>query len=202
VGGDFYDLFESGSTWTAVIGDVSGKGAQAAALTTLVRHTARAFAPQGPTTAVREVNRAILREHRSDTFATLCVVSLNPRDGGVDARIAVAGHPPPLIVRHDGVVDSIPPTGPLTGVFEQIEVSESHLELATGETLFLYTDGLIEGRSKEHGVFGEERLRRALAETSGASLGEEIDAVFDRAERFAPGFPADDVAILAIRPTR
>ena len=201
VGGDFYDLFESGSAWTAVIGDVSGKGAPAAALTTLVRHTVRAFAEEGPAKAVREVNRALLRENRPETFATLCVATLARRGQVVEVRIAVAGHPPPLIVRA-GAVDSIPPTAPLAGVMEEVEVGESTLALAAGETLFLYTDGLIEGRNQQAGVFGEERLRQALAEAAGSSLTEMIDAVLDRAERFAPGFPADDVAILVIRPHR
>ncbi len=203
VGGDFYDLFENGASrsWTAAIGDVSGKGAPAAALTALVRHTIRAFAEQGPATAVMEVNRAILREERAGTFATLCAATLSrTRSGGLEIAISVAGHPPPLVVRGSGEVQPIAPNAPLAGVMDEIDATTTELTLEPGDTLFLFTDGLTEARTQESGLFGEERLREALGELAGEPPEALVAAVLERAAEFAPGFPDDDVAILAIRP--
>ena len=199
VGGDFYDLFETEDHWTAMIGDVSGKGARAAALTALVRHTARGVADRGPEGAARAVNDAVRRETAAGTFATACIAALRPSPGGVDLAIVVAGHPPPLIVRNDGTVDQIKPNAPLVGVLDEIDVAESRERLASGETLFLYTDGLIEARRRGAEPLGEDRLRAALAETRGASPREMVRRALDLAAGYSPDFPQDDVAILAIR---
>jgi serine phosphatase RsbU (regulator of sigma subunit)/CHASE1-domain containing sensor protein len=199
VGGDFYDLFATGETWTAMIGDVSGKGARAAALTSLVRHTARGVADRGPVRAVEQVNEAVRRETEAGTFATLCVGSLRPGADGVDVAMVVAGHPPPLIARADGAIEPIQPTGPLVGVLDDIEVGETRLKLGPGETLFLYTDGLFEARPRGGEPLGEEGLRAALAEARGRPPREILKDVLARAAAHARDFPQDDVAILAIR---
>ncbi len=88
VGGDFYDLFATGERWTAMIGDVSGSGAQAASMTALIRHTARAVADRGPAEAIREVSDALRVETESGTFATMCLGSLDPTDGLESDRVA------------------------------------------------------------------------------------------------------------------
>ena len=199
VGGDFYDLFETGDRWTAMIGDVSGKGAQAAALTALVRHTARGVADRGPIEALRAVNHAVLRETAPGTFATLCIGSLEPGPEGVEIAVVVAGHPPPLVARSDGAIESIQPTAPLVGVMDEIEVAETRLRLAAGETLVLYTDGLIEARRRGEAPLGEDRLRAVVAEARGGTPREIVSAALDRAAEHSPDFPQDDVAILAIR---
>jgi serine phosphatase RsbU (regulator of sigma subunit) len=199
VGGDFYDLFATGDRWTALIGDVSGKGAQAASLTALVRHTARAVADRGPAEAVREVNEAVRTETSPGTFATMCLGSLRPTSEGVEIEIVVAGHPPPLVVRANAAVAPVQPTAPLVGVLEQIEVGTAAVRLEPGETLFLYTDGLIEARRRGGQALGEDRLRATLAEARGVSLRELISVALAKAREFSPDFPQDDVAILAIR---
>ena len=199
VGGDFYDLFATDDHWTAVIGDVSGKGAQAASLTALVRHTARAVADRGPEEAIREINDAVRAETRPGTFATMCLASLRPRPDGVEFSVVVAGHPRPFILRAGGVVESIQPTAPLVGVFEEIGVREVWARLAPGETLFLYTDGLTEARRRGGEELGEERLRATLAEANGSRPEDLIDAALARAREFSPDFPQDDVAILVLR---
>jgi serine phosphatase RsbU (regulator of sigma subunit) len=199
VGGDFYDLFETGDHWTAMIGDVSGKGAQAAALTALVRHTARGVADRGPTQAIRDVNDAVRRETRPGTFATVCIGSLTPGADGVDVALVVAGHPPPLIARGDGAIEPVQPTAPLVGVLEEIDVGEATVRLAPGETLFLYTDGLIEARRRGEEPFGEARLRGTIAGARRGTPREIVSAALDRAAEHSPDFPQDDVAILAIR---
>lgn len=199
VGGDFYDLFRTGRRWTAVIGDVSGKGADAAALTALVRHTARAFAEEGPGAAIEEVNRAIRGETGAGTFATMCICSLDPTPQGTTMSIAVAGHPPPVIARADGTTDAIAPTAPLVGVVEEPRVSETQERLDPGETLLLYTDGLIEAHGPDGGILGEDRVRAAVAAARDLEVDELIEELLARATEFAPNFPQDDVAILALR---
>jgi serine phosphatase RsbU (regulator of sigma subunit)/CHASE1-domain containing sensor protein len=199
VGGDFYDLFETGDHWTAMIGDVSGKGARAAALTALVRHTARGIADRGPVGATRAVNDAVRRETPAGTFATACIASLRPTPAGIDVGIVVAGHPPPFIVRNGGAIEPIQPSGPLVGVLDEVEMSESRVRLAPGETLFLYTDGLIEARRRGAEPLGEDRLRAALAEARDTSPREMVRRALALAAEYSADFPQDDVAILAIR---
>ena len=199
VGGDFYDLFETGDTWTAMIGDVSGKGAEAAALTSLVRHTARGVADRGPAEATLAVNRAVLRETEPGTFATLCIGSLRPGPEGVEISIVVAGHPPPLIARASGAIEAVDSTAPLIGVLDAIEATETRVHLARGETMVLYTDGLFEARRRGEEPLGEGRLRAAIAEARSGDPRELVAAALERAAAHTPDFPQDDVAILAIR---
>ncbi|MGI8460046.1 MAG: PP2C family protein-serine/threonine phosphatase [Solirubrobacterales bacterium] len=201
VGGDFYDLFATGESWTAVIGDVSGKGAKAAALTALVRHTARAFAERGPAAAVEQVDRAIWREGKREMFATLVVASLERTTAALEIEVVVAGHPPPFVIRSDGTVSSVQTTAPLVGAIDAIEVGQVSLEIAVGETLLLYTDGLTEARGPSQGRFGEDGVRQVIKTLAGAAPEQLIDGVLARAREFSPDFPEDDVAILAIRAT-
>jgi serine phosphatase RsbU (regulator of sigma subunit)/CHASE1-domain containing sensor protein len=199
VGGDFYDLFATDGVWTAMIGDVSGKGAQAASLTALVRHTARAVADRGPAAAVAGINEAVERETKPGTFATLCLANLDPSADGTELTIVVAGHPPPLLVRPGGVVEPIQPTSPLVGVEPHIEPREAHARLAPGEALFLYTDGLIEARRRGGKPLGEAGLRRTLAAIRSADPDELIGAALEAARAISADFPQDDVAMLALR---
>ena len=199
VGGDFYDLYPTGDTWTAMIGDVSGKGAKAASLTALIRHTARAVAERGPAAAVAELNRAVERDTAPDTFATLCLASLAPGPDGVEVAIVVAGHPPPLLVRAGGVVEPIQPTAPLVGVMAEVDPREAHARLTPGDALFLYTDGLTEARRRGGKPLGERGLRDAVTTAPSADPDDLIGAALERARSISPDFPQDDVAILAIR---
>ena len=115
VGGDFYDLFEAGDRWVAVVGDVCGKGPEAAALTALVRHTLRATARLGPEEAVLSVHEAI-QASGENTYCTLACAELRRDATGLIARVTTAGHPEPRVVSRDGAVERLEVTGPLVGV--------------------------------------------------------------------------------------
>ena len=155
--------------------------------------------PAKAAAAIREVNDALRAETGPGMFATICLGSLEPMDAGIEIRIVVAGHPSPLLVRASGAVERIEQTAPLIGEFEEIDVREASARLAPGETLFLYTDGLIEARRPGGPPLGEDRLRATLAEARGAAPRQLIAVALDRAREHSPDFPQDDVAILAIR---
>ncbi|HYF46952.1 MAG TPA: SpoIIE family protein phosphatase, partial [Acidimicrobiales bacterium] len=163
VGGDFYDLFQADDgTWYALVGDVCGTGAEAAAITSQVRYTARALASRvdGPAELLDEVNAALL--HRDDTrFCTALVVRLCLGDGGVEATLSSGGHPPAVLVSREGtrLVDC---SGTLLGVYPDTRHEEVHLLLRPGEALAMYTDGVTETRDAEGRLLGEERLVEVL----------------------------------------
>jgi serine phosphatase RsbU (regulator of sigma subunit) len=201
VGGDFYDVFAIGEgCWAAVVGDVCGKGASAAALTALSRHTVRAAAryENGPVNVLRALNRAIAEQSPELMFCTAALVWLETRDGGATARVALGGHLPPLVVRAGGAVGAVSPPGALLGVFESIDVFEERIELGRGDALVLYTDGVTEAGAPE-APLGEERL----AELLGAHADEHADEIAGAIESLVAavdnGVPRDDLAVLVLR---
>jgi PAS domain S-box-containing protein len=206
VGGDFYDLFSTGSReWAVVIGDVIGKGARAAALTGLARHTIRAVATmkQSPSFILSRLNDAIMREgEREDDqmlkFCTVCYALLRPGLGRARLTVSSGGHPLPYVVRAEGCVERVGSPGLLLGVFPDADVTEREVELTAGDAIVFYTDGVTEGRREDKEAFGDSRLR-ALLETCGG-LGAEETA--DRIERavmeYSPGRRLDDVAVLVL----
>ena len=132
VGGDFYDLFpvDGGRGWAAVLGDVCGKGTEAAALTALARHTLRAESDEvSPAEVLGRLNRAILREGTDSRFLTATYAWLRHENGAVDVRLARGGHPPSLLVRADGSVETLCPAGPLLGIMDDIRFAESGFAL-------------------------------------------------------------------------
>lgn len=198
IGGDFYDLFEVSGRWMAVVGDVCGKGPEAAALTALVRHTLRATAQLGPEAAVRRVHEAIVASGEN-TYCTLCCAELRASPGGgLTARVATAGHPEPRVVDREGSVRRLDVTGPLVGVLERPVFGAQEVSLGEGAMLFMCSDGLPEAR-RDGEVFGEERLESLLAGLS------DLDptAVLERVEREVVGFVAgrqrDDLALFALK---
>ena len=207
VGGDFYDLFptEEGR-WAIVMGDVCGKGARAAALTGLARHTIRSVAmlEGDPRVILARLNDAIMREGEDDRAPQFCTVAYATleRDGeGTRLRVSSGGHPLPLLVRRNGSVEKVGEPGLLLGVFGDPEVTEREIKLAPGEAVLFYTDGVIESRRGGE-AFGEERLCEVLASCAGS----DADAIVDRVEAAVTGFTSDhrsdDIAVLAIRVTR
>jgi serine phosphatase RsbU (regulator of sigma subunit) len=203
VGGDFYDFFAVRDGWAAVVGDVCGKGAEAAALTSLVRHTLRAGADvDGPGDALTRVDRAIHDEAEGAMFCTLAYALIDAggpeRTGPARVTAATGGHPAPLVVRGDGRVDSIVSAGPLLGIFGNATFGEVRLELSPGDTLVLFTDGVIEARARGQ-LFGEERLREVLAAAAGRQLEVMLATLEDGVVRFAEGQPQDDLAVLGVR---
>ena len=203
VGGDFYDFFDGAGRWIAAVGDVCGKGAEAAALTGLVRHTLRASAEfEGPAKTLAQVDRAIYNETHGTTFCTLVCASIDhvePGNGSVHATTATGGHPEPLLLRATGAVERLPRTGPLLGITNRATFEETDIKLEPGDTMLLFTDGVTEARADGE-LFGETRLIELARKWSAlpvdqllARLEEEVVAFSDA------GRPQDDIAMLAIR---
>ena len=146
VGGDFYDLFAtSDDHWFAVIGDVCGKGAEAAAVTALARYTIRAAAARrhSPAAILRWVNEVMVREG-STRFCTIAVAHLDRSQEQTLLTVAVGGHPCPILLRADGGVEEIAVHGTLLGLVEDPSLADVTVELAAGDTVLLYTDGVTE----------------------------------------------------------
>jgi PAS domain S-box-containing protein len=202
VGGDFYDVFEQGTErWILVIGDVCGKGPRAAGVTALARHTLRAAAMSGqsPTGMLETLHQALRRQPPGADLCTVCLVTMTPAPEGARLTVALAGHPPPLLITDGGEATQIGRAGTLLGVLDPIEIRESTAELHAGQTLLMYTDGVPDaGRSGaslgEHGLI--ELCRHAPSGLALHSLLEHIErAALDRAE---DGL-RDDLALLALR---
>jgi serine phosphatase RsbU (regulator of sigma subunit) len=202
-GGDFYDAFDIGDgEWTIALGDVVGKGPDAAALMGMVRHTIRAAAirERAPARVLATVNAAVCRQTTEEQFCTAVAARLRPEADQVLAWVCVAGHPPPAILRADGSVRWIEGSGALLGVFEDSELSDQEIRLAPGDTLVLYTDGVTEERG-EQGAFGERGLAAALEGAAGASAAEIVDRIERAVLAHGSGEPRDDIAILVVRAT-
>ena len=200
VGGDFYDVYRrDDDDWVIVVGDVCGKDTVAAAMTGLVRHTLRALDHVGTPFGemLPKLNAVVLSSDFADRFCTVNYIRWQPTDGGATATIASAGHPLPFVRRQNGHTTEAGETGELIGVFDHIESPPATVELAPGDGLVLYTDGIIE-RHGEDGWFGEERLREIIASSTGIPE-EVVQTIVDAAENFAPDAARDDIAVLAIR---
>jgi PAS domain S-box-containing protein len=201
VGGDFYDGFATtGDEWALVIGDVCGKGPEAAAITALVRYTTRAAVlhSREPLDVLSQLNEAILRQGLDYRFCTVLYAALRHCGTGLEARLATGGHPLPLVVRAAGGVQSAGRPGTLLGVVESPRLSEATVRLEPGDALLLYTDGVIEA-SPADAAFGPERLAALLGELAGQDA-DRIAAGVERAVlEVQGGRPRDDVAIVVAR---
>jgi serine phosphatase RsbU (regulator of sigma subunit) len=202
-GGDFYDAFDIGDgEWTVALGDVVGKGPDAAALMGMVRHTIRAAAirERAPARVLATVNAAVGRQTSEEQFCTAVAARLRPQDDQVIVWISVGGHPPPVILRGDGSMQWIRGAGALLGVFDDAQLAEDELRLAAGDTLILNTDGVTEERG-EQGAFGEEGLAAVLQGAAGSTATEIVDRIERAVLAHGSGEPRDDIAILAVRAT-
>ena len=202
VGGDFYDLYPTGDrTWGAVVGDVSGKGAEAAAVTSLVRHTLRtaAMLHEDPADILALLNRAMIAQS-VNAFCTVIYVRLRPVDGGgIDVELANGGHPAPLVLRADGSVERHDGgRGPLVGAIGDADFIACSLRLAPGDLVVLYTDGVTEVRTSDP-TLGDRELLETVRGQRGASAGEVAQAVERRAVELQNDRPRDDIAVLAVR---
>jgi serine phosphatase RsbU (regulator of sigma subunit) len=202
--GDFFDLFEAGDAWTAVVGDVQGKGVEAAVETSVARHTIRAAGRGGaaPEVVAEALNRAVLDRGEAARFCSLVVVRLvRDADGGFDADFVVAGHPPPLVLRAGGALEELPRGAGLVGVAPELGAVRSRVRLAAGDALVLYTDGITDARAGDR-TFGEEGLA-ACVTSARASSAEDLAAHVDAAVQRADAGPArDDVALMVLRVAR
>jgi len=194
VGGDFYDVFRIGGGWMLVIGDVTGRGAGAASITAVARYTLRTAAAftADPLRALSTLNRALLA--RGDAALCSLVALAISEDPAQPAKIAVAGHPPPLLI--DGeAVEGVAGADPVLGAFVDAEWTIAHRPIEPGQQLVIVTDGITEARGPQE-RFGEARLR---AELSGVTDPvQALQRLEGALHSFTGGVLDDDVAILAI----
>jgi hypothetical protein len=203
LGGDFYDLFGGrGDGWAALIGDVQGKGPDAAAVTALARHTLRAAAAyeDRPSGVLGLLHTALREQPGEPRFCTVAYAHLRVLRNKVRLDLACGGHPLPLVVHPDGVVQPVGQLGTLLGTDIEPQLTDVTVDLDQGDVLVLYTDGVTEVRRRRREVFGHRELTELLQTCGGLPP----DAVADRVEQAvleaSEGRLRDDVAILAFGP--
>ena len=202
VGGDFYDLIRTSEDgWLAVIGDVCGKGAAAAAVTALTRYTIRAVAMREdePSAVLVALNEAMLWQLDHGQFCTVACARLEPVDGGCELGVARGGHPAPLVVRTDGSVEALAPPGRALGIFPDPGLEVQKVGLGPGDAIVFYTDGIVEARGPDGSFFGEERLRALLRSCAGLSAPAIAQRLRDVTLEYGEGNTRDDLAVLVLR---
>jgi sigma-B regulation protein RsbU (phosphoserine phosphatase) len=205
VGGDFYDLFPlTGDSWGFFLGDVSGKGAEAAVVTSLARYTLRAAAVYDaePVSVLNNLNTVLHQQYLGgDTrFCTVIYGALVPEDTGCAITLASGGHPPAIVVRADGVAEFLHTRGGmLVGAIPDARFTKITVHLAAGDTLLLYSDGLTEARPAGTGGerYSEEELLDFLTVSRPTTASEVISALTALLTEFGDGVE-DDTALLAL----
>ncbi|WP_238424328.1 SpoIIE family protein phosphatase [Micromonospora parastrephiae] len=207
VGGDFYDLFPlDDDRWGFFLGDVSGKGVEAAAVTALARYTLRAAAvyDPDPAAALRNLNTVLWQEYREDArYCTVVfgILTPTPSVGGFTAVIASGGHPEPLLLRADGSVHYQRTRGRIVGAFPTSQYANTTVVANPGDTLLLYSDGLTEARPASSetadGRYGTAALARFATRLAPTNAADAVAAVTELLSTFGAGL-TDDTAVLAI----
>jgi serine phosphatase RsbU (regulator of sigma subunit) len=199
VGGDFYDVFGIGDgRWLVVIGDVCGKGPEAAAITALARYTVRATAlrERRPSEILAFLNEAMLSQALDGHFCTVACAMLAIDDDGVGMQVCSGGHPLPLVIHEDGRVEQLGEPGTLLGVVADPHLADHDVRLRAGDAVVLYTDGVTDAAAPRE-MWTEEHVAGLLAgrATPGADgVAERLErAVLDVQER-----PRDDIAIVVV----
>lgn len=204
LGGDFYDLFRArDSGWAALIGDVQGKGPDAAAVTALARHTLRAAAAyERSPSGVLALLHGALREQRADgRFCTVAYAHLQVAVEHVRLELACGGHPLPYVVHPDGSAEAVGRLGTLLGTDIDPLLADVTVELEIGDVFVLYTDGVTEVRRRRTEVFGQRELQALLETCGGLGPDEVAERVESAVLTASNGRLRDDVAILAFGPT-
>jgi serine phosphatase RsbU (regulator of sigma subunit) len=198
VGGDFYDAFETRAGWALVVGDVCGKGPEAASLTSLARSALRtgAVVERVPSRVLEVTNEAVMRERIDDRFLTALFMLLDPADGTI--VVANGGHPPLLVLRSSGEVEQIDGRGPVLGVLTDTAFEDSELTLAPGDAVVAYTDGVLDAGAPER-LLDTGALADLLTANAGRSASELAEALERLAIDVSAGSPRDDIAVLVLR---
>ncbi len=202
IGGDFYDVFrtETGRVG-AVIGDVAGKGIEAAALAAAARSTIHSFAYElsSPGAAMSHANTVLsAQDPNSGRFVSMFLAILDPADGAL--AYSRAGHPPAAVWRADGSVEFLEGGSPPVGVLARLEYATYETRLGVGEKLVLYTDGILEAR-RGNDFFETEGIERTLIESGQGTAAEVAEGLLSAAREWARGELRDDIAILVVECT-
>ena len=201
VGGDFFDVFPSGPRdWALALGDVSGKGVEAAVVNSVARTTVRALTVLGhDLPEVLQGLNEVMRQNESDKFCTLVLASLRLEGDVWRTTLGVAGHPPPLLLRAGREPVFVDDGGPLLGLLPEVDFVEKELSLTREDTLLLYTDGVTEARG-ENGYFGEQRFLDWAREHDARGPSALVESLLAEVLGWQGERARDDIAILAVRP--
>lgn len=194
VGGDFYDLFAvSGpKEWAVIVGDVCGKGAQAAAMTAMARWTLRSVPDDPPADALRHLNQAMLRQNLGSRFITVAAMRLRIEDDHAVVVVACGGHPAPIHVRRDGTASAIDAGGDLIGVWADPRLRTAEVRLEAGELLVAFTDGAVDFTDEPLHRLEELLSHLPGGDAAGAATAVELHALEGAAAS------RDDIAVVAI----
>ncbi len=200
VGGDFYDVLEMpDGRWLMVLGDVSGKGVAAAAVTGLVRNVMRVLVREGrPVTEILVRINEELAEQGSGRFATLAVAAVDAGGPAVRAEIYLAGHERPIVVRTSGATEAVGHNGSALGLLPRINIVAADVVMGPGDTLVFFTDGVTE-RRRGGELFGLDRTHEVLAPLAGHDADIVAARLRSATIAFSPETPRDDIAILTMR---
>jgi serine phosphatase RsbU (regulator of sigma subunit) len=200
IGGDFYDVHGSGHDWLVSLGDVAGKGVEAAVLTDRTRQSIRtaAYFDRAPATVLAALN-TVLHDAGADRFVTVVCARMHTVPGGsqADFELAVAGHPAPIILRANGFVEQVDVSGMAVGLRPRVLYKSATVRLNRGDTMLMFTDGVDEARGDD-GFYGVERLTALLPAYAGASPEVICEAVEQNVVEYLDGRSHDDIALLAV----
>jgi len=199
VGGDFYDLFAIDGVWMVIMGDVTGKGPGAAAITALARYTMRTAAmyePE-PSRVLARLDQALGEEGNGEQLCTAVCARIELAGGRAVITVACGGHPSPLLIATDGSVTATGASGTLLGASDLGAWSDTRVELDRGEALVFYTDGVTDTRGRDE-RFGSERLEKLLGSFAGRSAEEIATGLEEALLAFQDGPQRDDVAIVVL----
>jgi sigma-B regulation protein RsbU (phosphoserine phosphatase) len=199
VGGDFYDIFHVGpDSWVVIIGDVLGKGIEAATVATLTRYTLRSMCMEheSPADALRRTNN-VLRGHPTSRFCSAVCLRLHRSNGAWHGRVSSAGHPLPLLRSGDGTLSAVGRPGMLLNVLPSPPLFDVSVDLLPGDALLLCTDGLPEGR-RDHEFYGESRISALFGDAVGSAQ-QIAQALLDDSVEFQRGLVRDDVAVVVLQ---
>jgi len=199
IAGDFFDFFFiNEDTLAVVMADVSGKGVPAAMFMAVARTAIRNFTVPGksPAQILKHVNDVMAKDNDNSMFVTLFYAFYNVRTGGL--TFANAGHNPPYILRREGGLDKLMPTGPILSVFDDAEYTDSHAAMNPGEVLVLFTDGVTEA-NKNGELYGEKRFEPLLLSLLNLKVETICQTIIDTVIDFGGRELGDDVTLLALR---
>jgi PAS domain S-box-containing protein len=198
VGGDFYDAFETGDVWALAVGDVCGKGPEAASLTSLARSALRtgAVVESVPSRVLEVTNEAVLRERIGDRFLTALFMILEPDTGTL--VVANAGHPPLVVLRSGGEVELVEGRGPVLGVLDDVSFEDAEVVLEPGDAVIAYTDGVLDAGAPDR-LLDTAVVAGLAQEHAGRPAAELAEALERIALEVSAGTPRDDIAVLVLR---